>query len=615
MTTEEYSGDNRFRRILIVFGQVFKGKEEEVLRKSIRKAHLGLTPKEYRKQIFFSTFAAFIGIIILLSFTTFFGYNITFFYIIPDIIAKIMVTGIFTAGTFLFMYYYPELIAKSRKTRIDLDLPYVITYMQALSTSTTLYDVIRKVYEDADLFGEIAKEFGLIVRNVELFGEDLPRAMRDLQNYTPSHNLSEFLNDLIMVSNTGGNISAFLASRSDFFRDVARRELEMALSTLEVLAEVYVTAFVAGPIVILIMMVAQNLTGKSDLSQWMPIILLVMPFGAAAIIWLLHLLLPPEDLDITYVETSENEYVDEFQIKTARNRVDSDFIKSIDNRRRLLKIARVLKNPLKYYLSSYYYGIIMGMVIVVVIVILYITGILQVLFTHFPVESSFSLAIAVFIIPILISYEVRRLYVKLIESQMPDFLRELSNMKDIGLTLQGAINLISKTKIGVLSSELLVASEEISRGLSTVKALHKMEGRIGVVSVKRAISLVVRASELTDYIREILHIAVNDFEHYLAMKYARFNKAFVYVMVVYLSFGVFLYTVYALNVSFISSFQNFNLPIDTSSNKLDMYRISITLGISSGLLAGKLSSNSIFAGLKHVAIFLVSTIILFEIFI
>ena len=40
------------------------------------------------------------------------------------------------------------------------------------------------------------------------------------------------------------------------------------------MAEVYVTAFVAGPITMIIIIVAQNLGGKSDLSQYMPIIII-----------------------------------------------------------------------------------------------------------------------------------------------------------------------------------------------------------------------------------------------------------------------------------------------------------------------------------------------------
>ena len=84
-------------------------------------------------------------------------------------------------------------------------------------------------------------------------------------------------------------------------------------------------------------------------------------------------------------------------------------------------------------------------------------------------------------------------------------------MKDVGVTLQTAIGLISNSKLGVLSQELVMTSEDIRRGSTTLNALVRMEDRIGLVSVKRAMSLLVKASEVTDYIKDVLIIAINDF--------------------------------------------------------------------------------------------------------
>ena len=118
-----------------------------------------------------------------------------------------------------------------------------------------------------------------------------------------------------------------------------------------------------------------------------------------------------------------------------------------------------------------------------------------------------------------------------VESHTPEFLRQLVDMKDVGVTLQTAIGLISNSKLGVLSQELVMTSEDIRRGATTINALVRMEERIGLVSVKRAMSLLVKASEVTDYIKDVLIIAINDFEHYLKLKKDRFNIAITYVMI------------------------------------------------------------------------------------
>ena len=178
------------------------------------------------------------------------------------------------------------------------------------------------------------------------------------------------------------------------------------------------------------------------------------------------------------------------------------------------------------------------------------------------------------------------------------------------MTLQGAVKLISESKIGILSSELRLVADDVRWGTSISSALVRLEERIGVVAIKRVISLIIRASEITDYIRDILVIAISDMEHYLKMKRERYTVSFAYIMIVYLSFGIFLYTAYQLNVSFISSFEKLNTNVDISGNVLDMFRMSIILGVFSGIMAGQLSAGNILSGFKHAILFLVATVVL-----
>ena len=98
--------------------------------------------------------------------------------------------------------------------------------MEALSTNVTLYSLFKSVFEAEDLYGEVSRECGMIVRDVEIFGEDLLTAMRNLQNITPSENFADLLNDLALVFRTGGNLKEFFDSRSDSYRELARQELE-----------------------------------------------------------------------------------------------------------------------------------------------------------------------------------------------------------------------------------------------------------------------------------------------------------------------------------------------------------------------------------------------------
>lgn len=583
---------------------------ESGLREALRGAHMPVVAEKYALQVLLWS-----GTVIILYIATI-GAIVTLGYEIrvgdlPWVVTTMIGFLLVSILPFSAMYSYPYLVAMGRKTAIDLDLPYAITYMQALSTTMSLFQVIRKVYEDVDLFGEVSREFGIIVRNVEMFGDDLYSAMRDLQRSTPSQNLRDLLNDLSVMATSGGDLTTFLAARSANFREIARNEMEMMLKTLEIMAEVYVTAFVAGPIAIIIMVVAQNLAGQSTLSGWIPIVYIGLILGSLAMIGILHLLLPADHLVIRRREIRESEYWTEIINPRFREQVDRAFLNRLRAIKREVRLKTILRHPLRHYISDYTYAQIFSTAGVIVVFLLYLVGVLPVLFpSHFP-ETFLSLLVIAALAPHSLAYEGRRFYVNRIEKQIPDFLRELADMKDIGLTLQGAINRIAQIRLGVLSSELLVVSAEVRQGSSIDIALSRMEERIGLVSVKRAISLVVKASEITDFLRDILMIAVSDFEHYLKMKRDRFNASFAYVMVIYLSFGIFLYTIYALNVSFIASFAKFKVPIATAGNLTDMFRIAILLGGFSGIMAGQLSSNSILAGFKHTIVFLAATLILF----
>jgi flagellar protein FlaJ len=129
--------------------------------------------------------------------------------------------------------------------------------------------------------------------------------------------------------------------------------------------------------------------------------------------------------------------------------------------------------------------------------------------------------------------------------------------------------------------------------------------------VKRAISLLVRASEITTNLRQIFIIAITDFEYYLRLKRERANTTIVYVMIIYLSFGIYLYTAYQLNVPFLASFKGMNLSIDAAGNLTEMFRIGVILAAFSGIMAGQFSSNSILAGFKHSIVLLTATVAVF----
>ena len=588
-------------------------------REAIRSAHLPMTAEQYLRTSRANILMTFCGLVAMALFFLLTGFDLDLFgFSTTNPLLWLALIGILVPGMYAVQISYPDIVARGRKSKIDIDLPYAISYMQALSTAMPPFEMLRRIYEESDMFGEVSREFGMVIRDVELFGDDLITAMRNLQRTTPSTNLRDFLNDLGIVFDSGGDVSSYLGAKTEYYREQAKRELDLVLKTIEIMAEVYVSAFVAGPIALIIMIVAQGMTNSQGMDWILPSMYVLIPAGAVVMIWILSLMLPPENLEVTRKEVVEDGFGSNIPATVpyaalADTAGDAAFYKRIESQKQRHSIMNRLKNPLRTYITSYDYSMVASMIVFLVIIGLWYIGWFDTIFSHNTFEGFACVAIIGAMVPMVIAFEGRRWYVRNVEAHLPEFLRELSDMKDIGITMQDAIRRISSARLGVLSSELSVASRDIQSGVYVNSALVRMEERIGLVSVKRAISLLVRASEITTNLRQIFIIAITDIEHYLRLKQERANTTIVYVMIIYLSFGIYLYTAYQLNVPFLASFSSgtMNLNIDTAGNLSEMFRIGIILGTFSGIMAGQFSSNSILAGFKHSIVLLSAALVLF----
>jgi flagellar protein FlaJ len=581
------------------------------IERDLLAAHLPVTPQQYLHTTRINIIASlvmFTGFFLFVSLT---GISFGLFTFIPPLFFWALLFTAIVPGLWLYQVLYPGIIARGRKSRIDLELPYTVSYMQALSTTMSPFEVIRRIYEERQMFGDVSAEFGQVVRDVELFGDDMITALHNLQKTTPSPLLADFFNDLCIVFESGGDFSAYLASKTEYFHQQARRELDLVLKTMEIMAEVYVSAFVAGPIALIIMIVAQGMTSKGTMAWLLPFMYLCIPTGAIIMIWILSLMLPAENLEVSSSETVEYGSGTGVPVRAAPDSGNDGFYRYIDTRKRRFRFYDILRHPLRTYISRYTYGIVIGTACAGIVAVLFMSSALNGIFPDNTFEAGICCAVIAFMAPVSLAYEGRRWYVTSIEQNMPEFLRELADMKEIGLTLPDAIHRIANAKLGLLSSELSLVSRDVSTGSYVNTALVRMDQRIGLVSVKRAISLLVKAGEITSDLRQIFLIAITDFEHYLRMKRERANTAIVYVMIIYLSVGIYLFTAYQLNGPFMVGFSSYNINFNLAQNITDMFRIGIILGLFSGIMAGQFSSNSILAGLKHSIALLAASIIVF----
>ena len=466
---------------------------------------------------------------------------------------------------------YPFLALKSRRIGIDLALPHAIAYMQSLCGVMNVYSMIKQIFEERDIYKELSDEFSFVVRDVEVMGASVLKALRNLAESTPSENLKDFLEGFILVIESGGDVKGYLGKKIELVRERAKKQMEMNMRTLEILSEVFVVLFVALPIFLAISLFTMRILGTNLSRMFYLYTYVFLPLGGLIVLYLVDVMNVKEELGVARGVRG---------IRFGAGEVKPTILDRIK--------------------MNYYYSLLLSPI--PLSIALAITRIWR---YRYP-ETALIIVLVSTLLPLCVAFEWRARYVRRIDREIPEFLRQILNLKEIGLTLQGIVRMIRESEIGVISRELRRVEASVELGSTLKDAFVEFVNRVGVSSIRRAISILVRASEATENIRDVLVTAIEDFEYGIRMRDLRFATGFSYAVVVYISFFIFLYTIYVLTGTFMTKLGVKNLLIEP------LYRVSLIVSTFSGLLAGEMEGGHALYGLKHVFIFLISSLITFE---
>ena len=208
------------------------------------------------------------------------------------IIVVIASVVIFGGGTFFTIRYYPALFNSTRKRNIDQMLPYAVHYMSAMSGAGVIpVDVFLSLAKNP-IYGETAVEASYIVRDIKLMGYDLVHGLKTVAATTPSYKLQEFLQGAITIVSSGGDLESFLKLKANQFVVENMREQREFLETLGLIAETYVTAFIAGPLFLIVMVSVMSIMGGSDMIILYLLIYMVIPVSSVMFVILVSSLTP-----------------------------------------------------------------------------------------------------------------------------------------------------------------------------------------------------------------------------------------------------------------------------------------------------------------------------------
>jgi flagellar protein FlaJ len=262
------------------FKKFAEKKVNEKLEHDLESAH-----SEIRGAVYLSVTILYSILGMIISFV---ALSILVFIILPsiDIYLNNIMTGFFLflsvligVCIYLISLQIPGFTAKSRGKKIDQNLPYALNFVSAMSAAGVTPTEIFKSLSKQEIYGEIREEASWIYRDVALLGTDILTAIKNNMTRTPSEKFQEFLQGLIVTVTSGGSLKSYFVAKANQFMIENRQNQKQFIETLSIMAESYVTAAVAGVlllfIVIPIMMIISG--DASQLNFLYVLIFLVVP--------------------------------------------------------------------------------------------------------------------------------------------------------------------------------------------------------------------------------------------------------------------------------------------------------------------------------------------------
>ena len=517
------------------------------------------------------------------------------------------------------LYYVPSFKAGERQRQIDNTLPYAVTFMYALSRGgMNVLEVMEKLANANDVYGEVSNEFDMILRDMDYFGNDLRIALRNASDMTPSDNLADFLDDLLSVIDSGGEITPFMLNKSQQYHEIKKQDQKGFLDTLALMSESYVTAFVAAPLFIIIITAIMSVMGGANMMQLYAIIYFVLPLASIGFAFVIDLISGGGDGSTDQLQREREPFKLE-DVEEIAERSDDDRLDDLVRAKKLQGTKDFIRDPLAKVreepLISLGFSVPVALLFAVATVL---TGYATLTFEAFknaPVSNTIYVAIIpmlIIITPLSYYHERKQRRNKKIIRELPETLKKLSSANETGMTLNESLLLVSETSQGILSKEFKKVHNEVQWDTGINDALVGFANRLKIPRVSRTVKLITKANESSGNIQEVLEVAARDVDTAYKLDRERFQNMIIYTVIIIVSFLVFLFVIVILQNQFLSvmaeeaagfdsggggGFSIDEVPVDTYS--MIFFHASVIQGFFSGLVAGQMGEDHVLSGLKY----------------
>jgi len=229
------------------FGRTAESVVNDKMRDDLERAHITIRPGAYVSCMWVNTIlTAVVSTVIFITLILFLSPEIWVAFLL------IMIPVFTTVMAYVYFKSMPAARAKSRAKKIDLHLPYALNFISAMSSAGITPTEIFKSLSKQRIYGEIREEALWIYRDVGLLGRDVISAIKSNINRTPSEKFKEFLQGAIVTVQSGGALKPYFMAKAEQYTRENRVAQKQLLESLGIMAEAYVTAAVAGTLLIII---------------------------------------------------------------------------------------------------------------------------------------------------------------------------------------------------------------------------------------------------------------------------------------------------------------------------------------------------------------------------
>jgi flagellar protein FlaJ len=549
--------------------------------------------------------------------------------------------------------------AHARGAEIDATLPRTVAFMYALSRSGMPFPrVMDTLAENEAVYGEAATELSVAVRDMNAFGTDALTALQRTSRRTPSDDLADFAENLASVLGTGQPISTFLSDQYELYQEEAESKQQQYLELLSTFAEAYVTALVAGPLFFITILVVIGLVLEDTLPLLRVVVYLGVPLATFGFVVYVDSVTQgiggTETVDLSEAIEDESGMSDTASAQADGNpqpdggvaggspsadrwAASRERLRAYD---RIRTLRRWAASPVESVLGAPRTVFLLSVPLAVVVLLV----------TAFPitlgpptemvaqVETPIVAATVVVLASYAVVYEAHKRRVRRIESAVPDFLDRLASVNEAGTSVVGSVRRVADSNLEALTDDLQRTRRDIDWGADVGTALRRLERRVRSPMTSRAVALITNAMRASGDVGPVLRIAADESRATWSLRRERRQVMLTYLIVIYISFLVFLGIIASLSVSFIPAIEEAAIPgagAGTSASDLPgapsgpggitdglgdinatayeqlFFHAAAIQAVCSGLVAGQLGEGSVRDGVKHVVALLLLTLATF----